>query len=172
MTPRSGVITDKTKLLKSALGHFRPKWPARVMSAFPDSDHSADIWGGPFRAIVGSKYACVQCEIPADLPFRKTSLRYPILVGLTHKLMRKYSAYARGEPSIPVVFRCRIDGPRGPQHGRATERPRQTATSCHYSRWHPRIGPWFFVPRGLRPTDGQAPSRRRALGCAFDVGTL
>src|SRR5216683_1905405 len=96
-----------------------------------------------FTLIVGSKYACVQCEIPADLPFRKTSLRYPILVGLTHKLMRKYSAYARGEPSIPVVFRCRIDGPRGPQHGRATERPRQTATSCHYSRWHPRIGPWF-----------------------------
>ena len=53
MTARSDVlfITDKTKLLKSALGHFRPKWPARVMSAFPDSDHSADIWGGPFRAI-------------------------------------------------------------------------------------------------------------------------
>ena len=37
MTARSDVlfITDKTKLLKSALGHFRPKWPARVMSAFP-----------------------------------------------------------------------------------------------------------------------------------------
>src|ERR1700745_8751 len=68
----------------------------------------------------GSKYACVQCEIPAAFPFRKTSRRSPILVGLTHKLMRKYSAYARGEPSIPVVFRCRIDGPRGPQHGRAT----------------------------------------------------
>jgi hypothetical protein len=37
MTARSDVlfITDKTKLLKSALGHFRPKSPARVMSAFP-----------------------------------------------------------------------------------------------------------------------------------------
>ena len=55
MTARSDVlfITDKTKLLKSALGHFRPKWPARVMSAFPDSDHSADIWGGPFISEVG-----------------------------------------------------------------------------------------------------------------------
>jgi hypothetical protein len=64
------------------------------------SAHSGCLKG----AIVGSKYACVQCEIPADLPFRKTSLRYPILVGLTHKLMRKYSAYARGEPLHPGRF--------------------------------------------------------------------
>src|SRR5713101_1268015 len=99
-----------------ALALFGRRPPQRVDSLVMPASENLHI--------VGSKYACVQCEIPADLPFRKTSLRYPILVGLTHKLMRKYSAYARGEPSIPVVFRCRNRWAKRatawPSHGKAS----------------------------------------------------
>src|SRR5216683_1603105 len=108
MTPRSGVITDKTKLLKSALGHFRPKWPARVMSAFPPIA-TIQRTSGEVRFVLFRKWErhySIASAARTELPRVRLTPRGCLLTLSRQRSGSLFRAFAQYWPPVPPRGHC------------------------------------------------------------------